>query len=178
MHTARLMPLPLTVSCFNKIQIALTFWYRLTRVVLDKGPLNVCVCVLVLKVAVWSRSWSWSGKSGRVCIAGQLQEDGGVTGRQLDGEQRRRGRMRPAGTRRRSGGHDGGARRRGTADRGGRGGVELVGSGRRVVAVLVVAVVSTRSARGHLLHLLPDLTQRWQRRGRQRRRRPSTHTPV
>jgi len=35
----------LTVSCFRKIQIALPFWYRLTQVVLDKGPLNVCLCV-------------------------------------------------------------------------------------------------------------------------------------
>jgi len=44
---AQLMPLPLTVSCFSKIQIGLPFWYRLTRVVLDKGPLNGCVCVCV-----------------------------------------------------------------------------------------------------------------------------------
>jgi len=33
------MPLPLTVSCFGKIQ------YRLTRVVPEKGPLNGCVCI-------------------------------------------------------------------------------------------------------------------------------------
>ena len=39
------LPLPLTVSCFSKIQIGFTFWYRLTRVVPDKGPLNGCVCV-------------------------------------------------------------------------------------------------------------------------------------
>jgi len=44
LHFARLMPLPLTVSCYSKIQIG--FWYRLTRVVPDKGSLNgVCVCV-------------------------------------------------------------------------------------------------------------------------------------
>jgi len=43
LHMAQLMPLPLTVSCFSKIQISLPFWYRLTRVVLDKGPLNGCV---------------------------------------------------------------------------------------------------------------------------------------
>ena len=44
---AQLMPLPLTVSCFSKIQIGFTvpFWYRLTRVVPEKGPLNGCVCV-------------------------------------------------------------------------------------------------------------------------------------
>ena len=45
---AQLMPLPLTVSCFSKIQIGfLPFWYRLTWVVPDKGPLNGCVCVCV-----------------------------------------------------------------------------------------------------------------------------------
>ena len=41
---AQLMPLPLTVSCFSKIQIGSTFWYWLTWVVLDKGPINWCVC--------------------------------------------------------------------------------------------------------------------------------------
>jgi len=38
-------PLLLTVSCFSKIQIGLPFWYPLTWVVPDKGPLNGCVCV-------------------------------------------------------------------------------------------------------------------------------------
>jgi len=37
LHMVQLMPLPLTVSCFSKIQIVLPFWYRLTRVVLKKG---------------------------------------------------------------------------------------------------------------------------------------------
>jgi len=45
LHIAQRMPLPLTVSCFSKIQIGFPFWYRLTWVVPDKGPLNVCVCV-------------------------------------------------------------------------------------------------------------------------------------
>jgi len=42
LHVAQLMPLPLTVSCFSKIRkrLVLPFWYRLTWVVLDKGPLN------------------------------------------------------------------------------------------------------------------------------------------
>ena len=43
LHMAQLMPLPLTVSCFSKIQMVLPFWYRLTRVVPEKGPLNGCV---------------------------------------------------------------------------------------------------------------------------------------
>ena len=46
LHVAQLKPLPLTVSCFSKIQIGFTFLvYRLNRVVPDKGPLYVCVCV-------------------------------------------------------------------------------------------------------------------------------------
>ena len=32
LHMAQLMPLPLTVSCFSKVQIGLPFWYRVTRV--------------------------------------------------------------------------------------------------------------------------------------------------
>ena len=48
LHMVQLMPLPLTVSCFSKIQIGLLFWYRLTWVVPDKGPLKVCfVCSFV-----------------------------------------------------------------------------------------------------------------------------------
>jgi len=47
LHMAQLMPLLLTVSCFSKIKIGLPFWYRLTRVVPEKGPLNGCVCVCV-----------------------------------------------------------------------------------------------------------------------------------
>ena len=56
LHIAQLMPLSLTVCCFSKIQIGFTFLVPahpdkgtkgLTRVVLDKGPLNGCVCVCV-----------------------------------------------------------------------------------------------------------------------------------
>ena len=45
LHMARLMPMPLTVCCFSKIQIGFTFLYRLTWVVPEKGLLSVCVCV-------------------------------------------------------------------------------------------------------------------------------------
>jgi len=48
LHMAQLMPLPLTVSCFSKIQTGLPFWYWLTWVVPEKGPLNGCVCVCVV----------------------------------------------------------------------------------------------------------------------------------
>ena len=47
LHMAQRIPLPLTVSCSSKIQIGLPFWYRLTWVVLDRGPLNGCVCICV-----------------------------------------------------------------------------------------------------------------------------------
>ena len=47
LHTAQLIPLPLTVSCFGKVQTDFTFmvlfWYRLTQIVLEKGTLNRCV---------------------------------------------------------------------------------------------------------------------------------------
>jgi len=46
LYMAQLMPLPLTVSCFSKIQIGFTFLVPTHRVVPDKGPLNVCVCVI------------------------------------------------------------------------------------------------------------------------------------
>ena len=47
-HMAQLVPLPLTVYCFSKMQICLPLWYRLTRVVPEKGPLNGCVCACCL----------------------------------------------------------------------------------------------------------------------------------
>ena len=46
-HRAQLMLLPLTVSCFSKSRLVFPFWYRLTQVVPDKGPLHGCVCVCV-----------------------------------------------------------------------------------------------------------------------------------
>jgi len=47
LHMAQLMSMPLTVSCFDKIQTGLTFLVRLTQVVPEKGPLTMCVCVCV-----------------------------------------------------------------------------------------------------------------------------------
>ena len=69
LHMAQLIPLPLTVSCFSKIQIGLPFWYRLTQVVPDKGPLNGCVCVCVIGTGFYrlnvlaDNSVSWLRKS-------------------------------------------------------------------------------------------------------------------
>jgi len=51
LHMAQLMPLPLTVSCFSKIQIGLPFWYRLTRGSPGKRAVKrVCVTVSWLKL--------------------------------------------------------------------------------------------------------------------------------
>jgi len=46
LHITQLMPLPLTVSCFSKIQIGFTFLVLAHAGSPDKGPLNGCVCVL------------------------------------------------------------------------------------------------------------------------------------
>jgi len=45
LHMAQLMPLPLTVSCFSKIQIGFTFLVLAYPGSPGKGPLNGCVCV-------------------------------------------------------------------------------------------------------------------------------------
>ena len=45
LHTAQLMPLPLTVSCFSKIQIGFTFLVPAHTGSSGKGPLNGCVYV-------------------------------------------------------------------------------------------------------------------------------------
>jgi len=41
LHVTQLMPLPLTVSCFSKIQIGLRFWYRLTCSLLKGTPYSI-----------------------------------------------------------------------------------------------------------------------------------------
>jgi len=50
LHTAQLMPLPLTVSCFSEIEAGLPFWYRLTR---------VCVCVCSVSERVEEKMGYW-----------------------------------------------------------------------------------------------------------------------
>jgi len=46
LHTAQLMPLPLTVSCFSKIQIGFAFLAPAHLGRPEKKPLNGCVCVI------------------------------------------------------------------------------------------------------------------------------------
>jgi len=45
LYIAQLMPLPLTVSCFSKIQIGFTCLVPAHLGSPGKRPLNVCVCV-------------------------------------------------------------------------------------------------------------------------------------
>jgi len=44
LHMAQLMPLPLTVSCFSKIQIGFAFLVPAHQGSPGKGPLNVRAC--------------------------------------------------------------------------------------------------------------------------------------
>jgi len=47
LHLVQLMPLPLTVFCFSKIQIGSTFLVPAHLGSPEKGPLNGCMCVCV-----------------------------------------------------------------------------------------------------------------------------------
>ena len=44
LHIAQLMPLPSLSLASVESRLVLPFWYRLTWVVPEKGPLNGCVC--------------------------------------------------------------------------------------------------------------------------------------
>ena len=48
-----------------KSGLVLPFWYRLTRVVPEKGPLNGCVCVCVIKYYKLLQNWQ---KNIQTCI--------------------------------------------------------------------------------------------------------------
>ena len=56
LHMAQLMPLPLTVSCFIKIQIGFTFLFYLSAHLGSPGQSAVkwvCVCVCVCVCVYW-----------------------------------------------------------------------------------------------------------------------------
>jgi len=53
LHTAQLMPTPLTVSCFSKIQIGFTFLLLAHLGSLrQRAVQHVCVCVLLMYVLI------------------------------------------------------------------------------------------------------------------------------
>ena len=60
LHMAQLMPLPLTVSCFSKIQAGFTFLEPAHLGSPRKGPLNGCVCVCVYVLQQW---WANTGSA-------------------------------------------------------------------------------------------------------------------
>ena len=47
LHIAQLMPLPLTVSCFSKVQIGFTFLVLAHLGSPGKMPINECVCAVI-----------------------------------------------------------------------------------------------------------------------------------
>ena len=52
LHMTQLMPLPLTVSCFSKIQVGFTFLVPAHPVVQEKGPLNARTCAARARACV------------------------------------------------------------------------------------------------------------------------------
>jgi len=80
LHMAQLMPLPLTVSCFSKIQTGFTFLVLAHPGSHGKGPLNgcVCVCVCVYRTTCISRQprlktgwFYWSKVLLHICLCQQ-----------------------------------------------------------------------------------------------------------
>ena len=64
LHVAQLMPLPLTVSCFSKIQVGFTFLVPAHPGSPGKGPLNGCVSAIsvnALKRIKSSNPNQWPG---------------------------------------------------------------------------------------------------------------------
>ena len=62
LHMAQMMPLPLTVSCFTKIQIGFTFLVPDHLGFPGKGPLNGCVAFGIEKVRPWCGQPSGRGR--------------------------------------------------------------------------------------------------------------------
>jgi len=56
LHMAQLMPVPLIVSCFSKIQIGFTFPVPAHLGSPGKGPLNGCACVFSASYCLHSPS--------------------------------------------------------------------------------------------------------------------------
>jgi len=69
LHMAQMMPVPLTVSCFSKIQIAFLLPVHLGGP--GKGPLNGCVCVTAVNNA---RLEDWSADQEEGSSLGSFNE--------------------------------------------------------------------------------------------------------
>jgi len=70
LHTAQLMPLPLTASCFSKIQMVLAFWYRLTRGSPGQKAVKrvyVYVCIWIYTVSQKTSTFTSDRWGGQIC---------------------------------------------------------------------------------------------------------------
>jgi len=82
LHMAQLMPLPLTVTCFSKIQIGFTFLVLAYLGSPGKGPLNartracVCACMRACVRVCCDASAETATNERRVCVC--LQTEGCV----------------------------------------------------------------------------------------------------
>jgi len=77
MHMAQLMPLPLTVSCFRKIQSGFTFLVPAHLGSPGQRALNGCVCVCVLLVTIQANA-TQVGRLLKVTHQGQHRAGGEV----------------------------------------------------------------------------------------------------
>ena len=67
LHMVQLMPLSPHHLCFSRIQNGLSFWYRLTWIVPNKGSYSGCSVVVVIKTRPRRICWLWlSGNTGTV----------------------------------------------------------------------------------------------------------------
>ena len=62
---AQLMPLPLTVSCFSKIQIGFTFLVLADLGSPGKALLNVCKCTVRILLRRWFNAAFITGMPGK-----------------------------------------------------------------------------------------------------------------
>jgi len=79
LHMAQLMPLPLTVCCFSKIQTSFTFLVPAHLGSPGKGPLNVCVCVCVLCLYLPNQATGYTSQYKSVPVRSQ-DKLGGLRG--------------------------------------------------------------------------------------------------
>jgi len=79
LHTAQLMPLPLTVSCFSKIQIGFSFLVLTYSRSPGKKLLNGCVCVVnACFCRVWFSFFPYQAKRdwhGGIGLGKRLRND-------------------------------------------------------------------------------------------------------